>query len=271
MTWSHFDYSVDDDGVALLELARPQTLNSLTFEVYEDLVRLTDGLRSGAERDRVRVLVLTGRGRGFCSGGNIDEIIGPLLERSTEEVLAFTRMTCAVIRNMRAMPQPIVAAVNGTTAGAGAVLALASDLRVVAEGTKIHFLFTKVGLTGADMGAAWLLPRVIGHGRASEVLLFGDPITSAQALAWGLANRVAPPESVLSEAMSWATRLARGPQEALRATKRAMAVEAEMSLDAALEHETAMQALMLRTADHREFYDASKAGREPRWGGRQDG
>lgn len=257
MSFPHFGWD-EQDGVATLTFDRPDKLNALTFEVYAELVRMTAWLAT-PEGARVRALVVTGRGRGFCSGGDIDGIMGPLLAGTLEETLAFTRMTCEVIRNMKRAPQPIVAAVNGTAAGAGAVIALACDLRIVAEGAKMHFLFMKVALTGADMGAAWMLPRVIGEGRAAEVLLTGDPITSDQALAWGLATRVVPKESVLGEATAWARRLADSPQEALRMTKRALVAESSMSLDAALDFEATAQATLLRSADHRRFFE----GRRP--------
>ena len=262
MSWEHFRFEVDDAGVATLTLTRPDTLNSLTFEVYADLATLTNELIG---RRDVKALVVAGEGRGFCSGGNIDDIMGPLLERDVEGTLDFTRMTCEVVRNFRRMPQPVIAAVHGTAAGAGAVLALASDLRIVGDGVKFHFLFTKVALAGADMGTAWMLPRVIGHGRAMQALLFGDPISSDQALAWGLANAVVPKDEVGETARAWAERLARGPQEALRSTKLAVHAEAEMGLEAALEYETTLQAAILRTKDHREFFDAHHEDREPRY------
>ncbi len=260
MSW-RFGWEVAD-GVGTLTLDRPDRLNALTLDVYADLVKLTGSLPALAD---VRVVVVTGRGRGFCSGGDIEDIMGPLLESDTERVLEFTRMTCDVVRQIRRAPQVVIAAVNGTAAGAGAVIALASDLRVVAEGARFHFLFTKVGLTGADMGSAWMLPRVIGEGRAMEALLFGEPITSDQALAWGLANRVVPKEQVLDAAQEWARTLASGPQEALRLTKRSLHAEASMSLDAALDFEALAQATQLRAADHREFFDSHAEKRPPRW------
>lgn len=262
MSWERFRFELDDAGVATLTFTRPETLNSLTFEVYADLSKLTNELIG---RRDVKALILAGEGRGFCSGGNIDEIMGPLLERDVEGTLDFTRLTCEVVRNLRRMPQPVIAAVHGTAAGAGAVLALASDLRIVGEGVKFHFLFTKVALTGADMGTAWLLPRVIGHGRAMQALLFGDPITSERALEWGLANAVVAKDEVAATARAWAGRLAAGPQEAIRTTKQALHAEAEMSLEAALEHETTLQAALLRTRDHREFFDAHHDQRDPRY------
>lgn len=262
MSWEHFRFEVDADGVATLTFTRADSLNSLTFEVYADLAKLTNELIG---RRDVKVLILSGEGRGFCSGGNREEIMGPLLQRDMEGTLDFTRMTCEVVRNLRRMPQPVIAAIHGTAAGAGAVLSLTSDLRIVGEGVKHHFLFTKVALTGADMGTAWMLPRVIGHGRAMQALYFGDPITSDQALAWGLANAVVPKDEVLATAQAWAKRLATGPQEAIRTTKQAVHAEAEMSLEAALEYETTLQAAMLRTQDHREFYEAHEQQREPSW------
>ena len=259
--WQHFDWT-EKDGVGTLTFQRPDTLNSLTYGVYRDLVRLTALL---SERKDVRAVVITGQGRGFCSGGDVHAIIGDLLERSIEEVCDFTRMTCAVVRNVRRMPQPVIAAVNGTAAGAGAVLALASDFRILSEGAKVHFLFHAVGLTGADMGTAWLLPRVVGEARAKEILFFGEGIPADRALAWGLAHRVVPADELADVAQAWARRLADGPQEALHATKRAVHAEAEMSLEAALEHEATTQAVLLAAADHRAFYEAFREKRSPHW------
>ena len=261
MTWRHFSWEVDD-GVGTLALDRQDRLNALTFDVYADLVALTAEL----ETDRaVRSVVVTGRGRGFCSGGDRRDIMGPLAAGDMERTLAFTRMTCDLVRNMRRMPQPIVAAVNGVAAGAGAVIALASDLRVVAEGASFHFLFTKVALTGADMGTAWLLPRVIGEGRAKQALLFGEAIPALRALEWGLANEVVPDAHVMETALEWAQRLADGPQEAIRLTKRAIHAEASTSFEAALEMEASAQATLLRSADHLEFLRALDERREPRY------
>jgi enoyl-CoA hydratase/carnithine racemase len=262
MTWESFDHSVED-GVARITFNRPHTLNSITFDVYADLVKLTGEL---AANPHVRVLILGGAGKGFCSGGDVNEIIGPLLQRSQEDVLAFTRMTCQVVKNLRRMPQPVIAAVNGTAAGAGAVLALACDLRICSRTAKFYFLFTKVGLTGADMGTAWLLPRLIGEGRAFEALMFGEPITADQALAWGLANRVVDGDSLDEAAMAWARHLARGPQEALKMTKAAIRAEADMSFESAMEMESVAQAVLLRCRDHREFFDAFVQKRPPQWG-----
>ncbi len=260
-----FHFEIDDDRVAVLTLDRPDTLNSLTFEVYGQLEQLFVDLRTD---DRVRAVVLTGKGKGFCSGGSVDEIIGPLLERDLAGTLAFTRMTGAVVRNMLRLEKPVIAAVNGVAAGAGSVLALASDLRVMSERAKFAFLFTKVGLTGADMGAAWLLPKVIGTGRAMEHLTLGDKIPADECLRIGLANRVVPHEQVLEEALGLARRLARGPGLAIGMTKKMIWNEWPMDLDAAIEQEAQAQALLLRAGDHRAFYDAWNEGRTPEFEGR---
>ena len=202
-----FEWSVAD-GVGTLTLSRPDVLNALTFEVYAALARRLYDLR---QDDAVRAVVLTGKGRGFCSGGDVDAIIGALFEGDTKDVLEFTRLTGEVIENLRRLDKPVVAALNGVAAGAGAVIALACDLRVMADTAKFAFLFTKVGLAGADMGAAYLLPRVVGLGRATELLLLGDPVDAETALRIGLATRVVPKDKVLEEATALARRLADGP------------------------------------------------------------
>jgi enoyl-CoA hydratase/carnithine racemase len=264
---SEFDFRFErgSDGVAVLTFDRPETLNSLTFAIYGQLERLFADLETD---DAVKAIVLTGHGRGFCSGGSVEDIIGPLLESELDGTLAFTRMTGAVVRNMLRLQKPIVAAINGVAAGAGAVLALASDLRVMAEQAKFAFLFTKVGLTGADMGAAWLLPKVIGTGRAMELLMLGDKVPADECLRIGLANRVVAADQVLAEAMQLARRLAAGPGLALAMTKKMVWNEWPMDLDAAIEQEAQAQALLLRAHDHREFYNAWMEKREPRFLGR---
>jgi enoyl-CoA hydratase/carnithine racemase len=264
---SEFDFRFErgSDGVAVLTFDRPETLNSLTFAIYGQLERL---FRDLDEDETVKSLVLTGHGRGFCSGGSVEDIIGPLLESELDDTLAFTRMTGAVVRNMLRLQKPIVAAINGVAAGAGAVLALASDLRVMADTAKFAFLFTKVGLTGADMGAAWLLPKVVGAGRAMELLLLGDKVPADECLRMGLANRVVPADAVLAEAMALARRLAAGPGLALAMTKKLVWQEANYDLDAAIEQEAQAQALLLRAHDHREFYNAWMEKRDPRFLGR---
>jgi enoyl-CoA hydratase/carnithine racemase len=264
---SHYDFRFDrgSDGVAVLTLDRPETLNSLTFAIYGQLERLFHELD---DDESVKAIVLTGHGRGFCSGGSVEEIIGPLLESELDATLTFTRMTGAVVRNMLRLSKPIVAAVNGIAAGAGAVLALASDLRVLAEEARFAFLFTKVGLTGADMGAAWLLPKLIGTGRAMELLMLGDRITADECLRIGLANRVVAQDQLMIEALALARRLAAGPGQALAMTKKLIWNEWPMDLEAAIEQEAQAQALLLRAHDHREFYNAWMEKREPRFQGR---
>lgn len=253
------------EGVATITLNRPEVLNALTFAIYAQLRDLFEALRYD---DDVRVVILTGNGEGFCSGGDVRQIIGELLTRDLKSHLEFTRMTGAVVRHMRQLDKPIIAALNGTTAGAGAVLALASDLRVASERTRFAFLFTRVGLAGADMGAAYLLPRVVGLGRASELLLFGDSIDAATAERYGLVNRVVPHETLPEAANEWARRLARGPTLALAMTKRMLANELSMDLASAIEAEAQAQALLLMGEDHRLFYEAFMAGQKPTFVGR---
>src|SRR5438477_815941 len=206
-----FLYSVND-GVATLTFNRPEVMNALTFEVYAQLRDLFETLRYD---EAVRVVVLTGAGDNFCSGGDVHQIIGELLKRDMKGHLEFTRMTGAVVQNMRLLDKPIIAALNGMTAGAGAVIALASDLRIASEKARFAFLFTKVGLTGADMGAAYLLPRVVGMGRATELLMFGDKIDALTAERYGLVNRVVSHDELLPSANAWAKRLAQGPTFAI--------------------------------------------------------
>ena len=261
-----FRESIDAAGVATITLDRPDRLNALTCEVYRELA---DRFASIGDDGRVRAVVITGAGRAFCSGGDVHDIIGALFERDEEETLAFTRMTGELIANMRTCPRPIVAAVNGMAAGAGSVIALASDLRVLSTEAKFAFLFTKVGLTGADMGAGYLLPRVVGAGRASELLLLGDSIDAQTADRYGLATRVVEPDAVLPTARELATRLAKGPVEALTTTKQLIDAEWTMDLEAGIEAEAVAQCHHLRAPDHREFYEAFVAKRAPRFSGEQ--
>lgn len=253
------------DGVGVLTLSRPDKLNALTFEVYAALAKKLRDLR---DDDTVKSVVLTGQGKGFCSGGDVDAIIGALFDGDVRDVLEFTRLTGEVIENLRRLDRPVVAAVHGVAAGAGAVIALASDLRVMADSAKFRFLFTQVGLTGADMGAAYLLPRVVGLARASEILMFGDAVEAEPALRMGLVNRVVPKEQVFAEAMTLAKRLAAGPTMALGMTKRLLLHEQSMDFAAAIEVEALAQALLLRAKDHRAFYDAYVAGKPPKFEGR---
>ncbi len=252
-------------GVATLTFNRPQRLNALTFEIYAQLRQLFEDLRS---EDAVKVIILTGAGDAFCSGGDVNEIIGELFARDTTGHIEFTRMTGAVVQRMRLLDKPIIAALNGMTAGAGAVLALASDLRIASERARFAFLFTKVGLTGADMGAGYLLPRVVGMGRAAELLLLGDTIDAPTAERYGLVNRVVPHDELLDAARAWAERLATGPSLAIGMTKRMMTNEMDMDLVAAIEAEAQAQALLLMADDHRVFYEAFEAKQPPQWTGR---
>ncbi|HYM48982.1 MAG TPA: enoyl-CoA hydratase family protein [Candidatus Limnocylindrales bacterium] len=262
-SWMHFRFEVAD-GIATLTFDRPAKLNALTFEVYADLRDLLGEL---AHRPNVQVLVITGTGRGFCSGGDVHEIIGTLLAMQPRELIEFTRMTGTVTQRMRECPFPIIAAVNGVAAGAGAVIALAADLRVLARSASFAFLFTKVGLSGADMGSAYLLPRLVGAGRAMELLVLGDRIEAEQAVTIGLAGRVVEDAQLAAEAQALARRLADGPALAYAATKMLVTRELDMNLHASLELDTMTQALLMKSADHAEFYAAFRDGREPKWSG----
>lgn len=258
-----FRYALDAaTGVATLTLDRPERLNALTFEVYAEL---RDAFVALDRDEAVRAIVITGAGRGFCSGGDVEDIIGALFGRDRAGLLEFTRMTCDLVRNMRHCGKPVIAALNGTVAGAGAVIASACDFRVAAPSAKIAFLFVRVGLSGADMGISWLLPRIVGLGRATELLMTGDFIDAARAHEIGLYHRIVPQEQVLSEAQSLAARLARGPRASLAATKQALDREFTMTLDQALEHEAEVQAGLMEHPDYREAYEAFRAKREPRF------
>ncbi len=246
--------------IALITLNRPDRLNSLTFEVYRELTGTFQALQSV---DSVRVVVITGRGRGFCSGGDVEEIIGELFKRDAEGLLEFTRMTCELIRSIRGLNKPVIASLNGTVAGAGAVIALACDLRIAAESAKIAFLFVKVGLAGADMGAAFLLPRVVGLSKATEMLFSGDFIGADEAARIGLYNRVVAAGELETETSRWAERLAAGPGFALAMTKTAINRELQMSLEMALEAESEAQAICMLNPDFREAYQAFTEKRPP--------
>jgi enoyl-CoA hydratase/carnithine racemase len=262
--WKHFRFEAED-GVATVTFDRPERLNALTFEVYADL---RDLLAELPHRDDVRVLVITGEGRGFCSGGDVHDIIGALKDMGAKDRLEFTRMTGAVVQRMREAPFPILAAVNGVAAGAGAVIALASDVRLVARSARFAFLFTRVGLAGADMGSAYLLPRLIGLGRATELLLLGDEVPADRAVEVGLASRLIDDAALESEAGALARRLADGPAAAHVATKLLLSREQDLDLAGSLELEAMTQALLMGSDDHREFYRAFVEGRDPRWTGR---
>src|SRR5437660_2187205 len=263
-TWNHFQYTVTD-GVATVTFNRPEKLNALTFEVYADLRNLLTDL---PQQEDVRVLVITGTGRGFNSGGDVNAIIGELQRMDARDLLAFTRMTGTVTQRMRECPMPIIASVNGVAAGAGAVIALAADLRILAASATFTFLFTKVGLSGGDMGAAYLLPRLIGLGRASELLLLGEQVTAQRALAIGLANAVVEDSELAEQTAGLARRLAQGPALAYAATKMLISKQLDMNLGAALELDSMTQALLMKSDDHAEFYAAFREGREAKWSGR---
>jgi len=252
-------------GVATITLDRPTRLNALTFDVYRELAETFEQIDG---RDDVRAIVITGRGRGFCSGGDQDDIIHHLLGRDTPALLAFTRATGRLIHAMRACRRPIIAAINGTAVGAGAVIACASDLRIAAAAARFGFIFPQVGLCGADMGAMYLLPRIVGLGHATELLLFGDIIPAARALEIGLVNRVMPDaEAAVAMALDWAERLARGPAFAHAMTKQMLESEHTMALAEAIDAEAQAQALCMQHPDFAEAHAAFKDKRPPRFAG----
>ncbi|HLC40343.1 MAG TPA: enoyl-CoA hydratase-related protein [Methylomirabilota bacterium] len=250
-----------DEGLAIVRLNHPEVLNAITFKTYEELERLW--LEMGHD-DSVKAAVLTGAGKGFCSGGSVTGIIEHLLTRDAKGLYEFTRMTCNVTQNMRRLKKPIIAAVNGIAAGAGAVLALACDLRVVSSAAKFSFLFVKVGLAGADMGAAYLLPRIVGLGRATELLFYGSPVDAEEAYRIGLANWVVPPEQVFDVAKEKARKLINeGPLYAIGKTKDLLNNEAPMDLETALETEALAQSFLMLTPEFHEGYKAFMEKRKP--------
>jgi enoyl-CoA hydratase/carnithine racemase len=256
-----FLYAFDaGTGVATITLNRPDRLNALTFEVYDELRNTFYALHDEPD---VRVVVVTGSGRGFCSGGDVEDIIGRLFERDMRGLLEFTRMTCDLVLSIRRCRKPVIAALNGTVAGAGAVIATACDMRVGAENAKIAYLFTRVGLSGADMGAAWMLPRIVGLARASELLMTGDFISAEEAHRIGLYNRVVPEGDALDAATELARKLAKGPSFAIEITKDSLNREASMDLAGALEAEAQIQAALMLHPDFRESYDAFVEKRAP--------
>lgn len=263
-TWEHFRFSVSD-GIGTVTLDRPGKLNALTFEAYADL---RDLLAELPHRGDTRVLVIRGNGRAFCSGGDVNEIIGATLAMSPDELLAFTRMSGEVIREMRDCPVPIIAAVHGMAAGAGAVIALAADFRVCTPAARFAFLFTKVGLSGGDMGAAYLLPRLVGLGHATRLLMLGDTVNAEEAERIGLVSLLAGKDTFDDEVGALAGRLASGPVQAYAQTKVLLTREQDMSLSAAIELEAMTQALLMKGEDYAEFHAAFNAGRPPQWTGR---
>jgi enoyl-CoA hydratase/carnithine racemase len=264
----HFRWSLNG-AVATITLDRPERKNPLTFEAYAELI---ETFRRVSFVESIKVIVLTGAGENFCSGGDVHEIIAPLVRmreaHDTEGILSFTRMTGDLVRAMRACPQPIVSAIDGVCAGAGAILAMASDLRIGTARSRVAFLFVRVGLCGADMGACALLPRIIGQGRASELLYTGRFMCAEEAEGWGFYNRVVTPESLASDAAEMARSLASGPTFAHSMTKRALHEEWAMSIDEALESEARTQALCMQTEDFDRAYRAFAEKRTPTFVGR---
>jgi enoyl-CoA hydratase/carnithine racemase len=261
MTYRSFVYEVSD-GIATIRLNDPERLNALTFATYAELERVFAAV---ANDSTVKVIVLTGTGKGFCSGGSVHEIIAKLIEMNAEEQQSFTKLTCDVVKNMRKLKKPIITAVNGIAAGAGAVLALASDLRILSERARFAFLFTKVGLSGADMGACYLLPQIVGQGRASELLFTGDVIDAAECWRIGLANRIVSHEKLITETYELARKLVAGPLEAMAVTKELLDRETAMDLNRALELEAAEQARLMQGADFKEGYRAFIEKRQPKF------
>jgi enoyl-CoA hydratase/carnithine racemase len=259
-----FRYEHAPTGVATITLSRPDKLNSLTFAVYEEL---RDVVRAVGNDEGVRAVVLTGEGRAFCSGGDVEDIIGELFARDAKGLLQFTRVTGELIGAIRKARRPFVAAVNGACVGAGAVIALACDFRIASNTAKFGFVFPKVGLSGADMGAAYLLPRVVGLGRASELLFTGDIIGAERALAIGLVGEVVPQPECVPAAQRLAERLASGPAFAHAVTKQMLESEVSMTLEQALEAEAQAQALCMAHSDFRTAYDAWKRKEKPTFAG----
>jgi enoyl-CoA hydratase/carnithine racemase len=257
----HFLWAFSD-GVATITLNRPERKNPLTFDSYAEL---RDTFRALVHTPTVKVVVLTGAGGNFCSGGDVHEIIGPLTRMNAASLLEFTTMTGDLVKAMRACPQPILAAVEGVCAGAGAILAMASDLRLAAPSAKTAFLFTRVGLAGADMGACAILPRIIGHGRAAELLFTGRSMNCEEGHAWGFWNRIS--NQVLADTQALATTLASGPSFAHSVTKRQLDAEWNVSIDEAISMEAEAQAICMQTNDFKRAYEAFAAKKTPEFKG----
>ncbi|MGH3360024.1 MAG: enoyl-CoA hydratase family protein [Nocardioidaceae bacterium] len=262
--WQHFGFEVTD-GVATVTLNRPDKLNALTFESYADL---RDLLHELPYRGDTNVLVIRGEGKGFCGGGDVNEIIGELIEMDARDLMGFTKMTGDVIKAMRECPIPIIASIQGVAAGAGSVVALASDFRVVGTSGRFAFLFIKVGLSGGDMGAAYLLPRVVGAGRATQLLMLGDTIDAETADRYGLVSELVADDELVDATERLARRLADGPTLGYAQTKALITRELDMSLGASVELDAMTQALLMTTDDHAEFHAAFNAKRPPQWKGR---
>ncbi|WP_030020825.1 enoyl-CoA hydratase family protein [Streptomyces monomycini] len=263
-TWQHIRVT-REDGIVTVTLARPDKLNALTFEAYADL---RDLLAELSRERSARALVLGGEGRGFCSGGDVEEIIGATLAMDTAQLLDFNRMTGQVVRAVRDCPFPVIAAVHGVAAGAGAVLALAADFRVADPSARFAFLFTKVGLSGGDMGAAYLLPRVVGLGHATRLLMLGEPVRAPEAERIGLLSELAEEGRADAASHILARRLAEGPALAHAQTKALLTAELDMPLGAAVEMDAVTQALLMNSADYAEFHAAFTEKRPPKWQGK---
>jgi len=262
-SWENFDFEANG-RVATVTFNRPDKLNPLTFESYADLRDLIAEL---PHHDGVKVLVIQGEGRGFCGGGDVNEIIGELIKMKAAELMRFTKMTGDVIRAMRECPIPIIVKVQGIAAGAGSVIALAADFRVVGRSGSFAFLFTKVGLSGGDMGAAYLLPRVVGMSRATSLLMLGDTIDADTADRYGLVSQLVEDHLLDDAVAALADRLASGPTLALSQTKSLLTRELDMSLSSSMELDAMTQAILMTTDDHAEFHAAFNAGRRPAWTG----
>jgi enoyl-CoA hydratase/carnithine racemase len=259
----HFQWQLEG-RVGIITLNRPERKNPLTFESYAEL---RDFFRALVGVREVRALVITGAGGNFCSGGDVHEIIGPLTRMDAAGLRNFTQMTGDLVKAMRACPQPIVAAVDGVCAGAGAILAMASDFRFGTPRAKTAFLFTRVGLAGCDMGACAILPRIIGQGRASELLFTGRSLLADEGLAWGFFNRLIAPEAVLAESVALAAEIAQGPTFAHAMTKKMLHAEWSMTVDAAIDAEAEAQAVCMETQDFHRAYHAFVAKQKPKFEG----
>jgi enoyl-CoA hydratase/carnithine racemase len=263
-TPEQFLMEVRDNGVAVITLNRPERKNPLTFESYAEL---RDTFRAFVYDDDIKAVVVTGAGGNFCSGGDVHEIIGPLTRMNMKDIVKFTRMTGDLVKAMRGCPQPIIAAVDGVCAGAGAIMAMASDLRYASPAAKTAFLFNRVGLAGADMGACAILPRLIGQGRASELLFTGRSLKADEGLNWGFYNGVFDTDELLGHALAMAERLADGPNFANGFTKNQLNMEWDMSIETAIEAEAQAQAICMRTDDFRRAYEAFVAKKKPEFQG----
>lgn len=260
----NFLWQLDDDGVAIVTLNRPEKKNPLTFDSYAEL---RDTFRALDNNRDVKAVVVTGAGENFCSGGDVHEIIGPLTKMDMQDLLKFTRMTGDLVKAIRHCPQPVIAAVDGVCAGAGAAIAMACDLRYGTTRTKTAFLFTRVGLAGADMGACAILPRIVGQGRASELLFTGRSMSADEGERWGFFNALLEPDALFDATVTAAKRLAAGPNFAHGITKNQLNLEWDMSLDAALEAEAQAQAICMQTADFERAYHAFVKKEKPEFEG----